>query len=267
MMNLSEPAGRCIIAAFCAAFEDCSLWHGSGRNFLLFGTNGASGPVDAAQFRRLWDDPAQREEAVRVGFERPEQLGAAFIGDAGYLAELTRGYAPLEDDRPRAIHAAGTRAERDALLWQWRDTRAARQRFMASPLIERLWPSTLIMRTARNFENQRLLNDLLFPEPTPARQVLVLHDVLLRTPLRLPVLLLLNSDPDIQLELTHAPRSVLGRQELRLHRLAGLLADRDFAGAQALIRDMSDSELPLSGLRSYVERQAQEQPSEDLVGR
>jgi hypothetical protein len=234
---------------------------------MLFGTNGASGPVTADRFRRLWDDPAQREEAVRIGFERPEQLGAAFIGDAGYLAELTRGYAPLIDDRPRDIHAVGARAERDALLWQWRDTRAARQRFVASPLIAKLWPSDWLGRTARNFENQRLLNDLLFPDQTPARQLMVLHDVLTRTPLRLPVLLLLNSDPDIQLEMSRASPTVSERPELRLHRLAGLLAGRDFVAAQAVIRDLSDAQLPLRDLRSYVERMAQDLPTDDLVGR
>jgi hypothetical protein len=188
-----------------------------------------------------------------LGFEIPEQLGALFIGDASYLAELTRGQPPLSDDRPKRIQITAPREERDALLWQWRDTPKARERFSASPLIARLWPSELRAPTERQFENQRLLNDLLFPDKTPVRQMQVLHQVLHSTRLQLPVLLLLNSDPDIQRMLAVAPESERARSEWQLDRLAGTLAERDFAAALPLVRSIPPERLPFPDLAQYVE--------------
>ena len=40
---MSEPNAKSILRAFCDAFEDCSLWHGSGGDFMMVGTNGAAG--------------------------------------------------------------------------------------------------------------------------------------------------------------------------------------------------------------------------------
>jgi hypothetical protein len=120
-------------------------------------------------------------------------------------------------------------------------------------LISRLFPVEVRKQAARQFENQRVLNDLLFPEQTPVRQVMVLHQLLSRTPLRLPALLILNSEPDLQAELARAPRDVQVRPEWRTHRLAGLLADRDFQGAAAVLATIPDNELALPELREYVQ--------------
>lgn len=253
LMNLSAPAARSIIRAFCDAFDDCSLWHGSARNFMLFGTRNASGPVPEERFTALWHDPGTLRDLSRVGFERPEQLGAAFIGDAEYLRTLTQGDAPVTDDAPRLIQQSGPIEDRDALIWQWRDTNAARARFMSSPWIAKLFPSELRTRSAKQFENQRLLNDLLFPERTGVRQTQVLHQVLHGTQLRLPVLLMLNSDPDVQDRLDDMPESARSQPHWLPHRLAGYLAERDFTGALAVLRMMPPEKVPLPDLLEYVE--------------
>jgi hypothetical protein len=151
------------------------------------------------------------------------------------------------------IQTPGPREDRDALIWEWRDTRKAQNRFVASPFIEKLWNSELRARSARQFENQRLLNDLLFPEQTPVRQTQVLHQVLQGTRLTLPVLLMLNSDPDVQGELANAPEAVRTRPEWQVHHLAGLLAARDFGGALRVLREMPKESVPLPELVDYVE--------------
>jgi hypothetical protein len=194
-----------------------------------------------------------RPELEAIGFEQPSQLGAQFIGDAAFLNDLTSNVDPLTDDWPKRMHQPGTRDERDALIWQWRDTKETRARFAASAWVAKLWPPDLLRETLRQFENQRVLNDLLFPDQTPVRQTRVLHQLLHSTTLRLPVLLMLNSDPDIQRELARAAPNVREQDVWLVHRAAGLLADRDYEGALALLRRAGQQTLPLPDLRQYLE--------------
>jgi spermidine synthase len=254
MMNLSAPSTLAIIGGFCEAFPDCSLWHGSARNFMLLGTRSSDArkPVSAEHFARQWHDVRVAPELTAVGFELPGQLGATFIGDADYLRRLTAGQGPLTDDRPKRVSIPGSTEDRDALIWRFRDTAKARERFTHSQLIARLFPREIIDASAHQFENQRLLNDLLFPEKTPVRQTRVLHQVLHGTPLRLPVLLLLDSDPDVQRVLASLSSDELSRKEWQMHRVAGLLAARDFPGALRLLVAMPPASLPYEDLTEYV---------------
>jgi spermidine synthase len=252
MMNLSASGAKAILAAFCAAFPDCSLWHGSARNFMLAGSNGAAGGVDAARFAAQFRDPALAPELSAIGFELPEQLGATFIGDAEYLRDLTQGVAPLTDDHPKRLLAPIDLEEREALIWQWRDTAAARQRFERSPLVAKLFPAELRQATIRQFENQRLLDDLLFPGQTAARKTVVFHQVLQGTRLRLPILLLLGSDPDLQRALAAAGPEARARPELRLHLAAGRLAERDMQGGLALLEGVPEREILIPDLAGYL---------------
>jgi predicted membrane-bound spermidine synthase len=254
IMNISASTTKSLIRGFCEAFSDCSLWHASGRNFMLLGTRdaGRGGPVSAERFGRAFADKALQDELAAIAVELPAQLGAMFVGDAEYLRELTADSAPLTDDQPMRMHQAGTRDERDALAWQWRDTTAARGRFEHSALVARLFPESVRTEALRQFENQRLLNDLLFPGETAARQMRVVHQVLHGTRLRLPVLLLLLSDPDIQRALARAPADVRARPEWTIHLAAGALAERDYPAALELLTRTPDDQLPLPDLREYV---------------
>jgi spermidine synthase len=268
LMNLSAPSAKSIVRGFCDAFADCSLWHGTDRNFMLMGTRQARLRVDDEQFARDFRDPDLQGELAAIGFETPGQLGALFVGDAAYLRELVKDAPPLTDDQPKRLHQSGSREDRDALIWQWRDTSASRQRFTTSELIGRLWPAGMRQESLRHFETQRLLNDLMFPSktPTPARQTRVLHQVLHGTPLRFPALLLLKSDPDIQRALAAAPPEVLARPEWLRHRLAGVLASRDFTGALALVDTMTDEQLVMPDLRQYVRYVVARQGTEANAG-
>jgi hypothetical protein len=261
LMNLSAPSAQSIIAGFCDAFDDCSLWHGSARNFMLLGTRDAKGGVSREHFGAAWRDPRTASELTAVGFDRPDQLGATFIGDASYLRELTRDMPPLTDDRPKRVSIPVQREVRDAMIWRWRDTKAARTRFAGSPLIARLFPESVRKESLRQFENQRLLNDLLFPEPTGARQLMVLHQVLHGTQLQLPVLLLLHSDPDSQRVLAQLPAAERDQPEWLLHRAAGELARRDYRAARPLLLRLPREQLPFPELDAYVEDAANRPPS------
>jgi spermidine synthase len=252
LMNISAATSKAVIHAFCDAFDDCSLWHASARNFMLMGSRAAGSAPSEEHFARQFNDPATSPELAAIGFELPAQLGALFVGDAPYLEPLVQDQPALTDDWPDRMHQPGSKEERDALIWTWRDTKATRARFTDSKWIARLWPPEQRSAALRQFENQRLINDLLFPEATPARQTQVLHQVLFGTRLQFPVLLLLRSDPDVQRVLASLPPNELEQTVWLRHRFAGRIAARDFRGSVAFLQHIPDRELAMPDLRDYV---------------
>lgn len=102
---LSDVSTKAILRAFCDVFEDCSLWNGMGTSLMMVGTRNARGPVSEEQFTRQWSDPVVAREMKALGFERPEQLGALFIGDAEYLKGIFTDSPPLVDNYPKRIEA------------------------------------------------------------------------------------------------------------------------------------------------------------------
>lgn len=258
---MSEPNAKSILRAFCDAFDDCSLWHGSGGDFMMVGTNGAAGPVGEEVFARQWRDPKAVQELRALGFDEPEQLGALFVGDARYLETVTRGAPPVVDDQPARLRLSAADPTADALVESWRDEDAARLRFQESPLVAALWPSELRKRSLAYFHWQRLDNDLLFERPGPgfSKDLGTLATTLAETDFRLPVLLLLGSDPDIQRAI--ATTVTLGQSadpEVLRHRAIGLLAERDFPAAADALNTLSKSRYggtakKLLGVIDYVE--------------
>ncbi|HVW26983.1 MAG TPA: fused MFS/spermidine synthase [Polyangiaceae bacterium] len=252
-MNLSARSARSLIAAFCDAFSNCSLWNGARENFVLVGTRGPLTTVDDARFAAQWREKDVLRELQSVGFEHPTELGATFIGDADYLKALTRDDLPLEDDFPKRIAVKGDRDERLALVGQWRDTTAARDRFRNSALVAEMFPPMARRFTLSLFENQRLFNDLTFSGPTKARQLTVLKQVLWSSPVHVQALLLLGSDPDFQRAIALDTADDARDPALAKHRIAGALAARNMERAKELVRDAPDSAIVLPGLREYVD--------------
>lgn len=155
--QLALAETRAIVRGFCDVFEDCSLWTGSGYDWVLMGTLGAGGPVPRDAFERQWNDPAVRPDLEELGFERPELLGATFLADSNGLAELVDGAPPLDDDHPLRL---GMRFPQviDASYGRLMETEVARKRFEDSALIRRLWPSELRQPTLEAFGEQHWVN-------------------------------------------------------------------------------------------------------------
>jgi hypothetical protein len=253
LMNLSAASARSIIGGFCNAFEDCSLWNGSARNFMLMGTNKAKPLENPEHFRAQWRDPKVLPELEAVGFEVPEQLTATYIADGKELRHFAIGMPPLVDDRPKRLTIASNYRAREELIWKWRDTSKARIRWSNSEWIKKTVPALIRYGTGRLFESQRLINDLLFPGDSPARQTAVLAQVLRGTPLRLPPILMLNSDPDIQAIVAELPAEERNKPEWGVDVAAAYLANRDLRQAWRALQNVPEKAIPLEGLVKFIE--------------
>lgn len=267
MMNISAATGRSILAAFCEAFSDCTLWHGSGRNFMMVGSraggdDGAATPVSFDRYLALWREPQERHQLISAGFEHPTHFAHLFIGDAPFLKHLTRDDPPVSDAYPRRMHRPGTRADKDILLSAFRDTHAAADRFAKSAWVKEHFPPRVAGDAVRGFEQQRLLNDLLFVGNSAARKPEVLMQVLEQTPFVLPVLLMMNSDPDIQRELEGVWPQATRNRALFVHVAAAHLARRQLPQALSYLATLPPSAQPLPGLVPRLETVVKEQMKE-----
>ncbi len=240
LSDLSDVSARAILRAFCDVFEDCSLWNGSGTNLMMAGTRNAQlpagetqRPVSDQQFARQWNTPAVAAEMSRLGVEQPEQLGALFIGDAGYLRRLIAGSPSLTDDDPKLIEAPFSSQEAGSrLLGSVTDIVAARQRFQDSPLITRLWPERLRAASLPYFEFQDAINAHMYGNLVKSAPAIEdVHRVLTRSSLSTPVIWRLASDSDIQRIVAEATPEELANPVLQFHLGIRLIAERNYAAA------------------------------------
>jgi hypothetical protein len=159
---------RAVVGAFCDAFPDCSLWNGSGLNWMLVGTNGRSVPATEGHFAGLWDDPVVGGGLRRIGIERPEQLGALLIDDAPGLRERVGATPPLTDDFPyRILTPVGSTSVATEVIpayLRWMDADQARRRFAASRFVADVWPPAVRAGSLAYFEWLGLLNGMMIAQ-------------------------------------------------------------------------------------------------------
>jgi spermidine synthase len=195
-VHTMEPGDvRAIVSAFCGAFPDCTLWKGMGMSWMLMGTREGGPAVSADRFTAQWRDPVVRPELDDLGFERPEQLGALFIADAGALRTWTAGALPLADDFPLRLAP-----ERPITLDRWylsfAGVEAAQPRFTESPWIRARWPEEMRSASGPYFEWQAAYDRLQFWDR--ANTLADLDEALNRSSLVTLPLILTGSTPDLQ---------------------------------------------------------------------
>jgi spermidine synthase len=231
--GLLEADTKAIVRAFCAAFEDCSLWRGAGLDWMLAGTRDAKGAGTRERFARQWEDPAVAAEMASLGVETPAQLGALFMADAEDLRERVAGIPPVDDDHPKRISGDLAGPARTAPIYEpWLDVERSRERFAESELVARLWPASLRGETLAAFDAQHQMERVFAGAVGgPASELPEIHRLIAGTGLRALPLWLLGSDPDEQRALRAAvARGARGAPvEYRLGLAA--LAERDFAAA------------------------------------
>jgi spermidine synthase len=229
--QMTVPTARSIMAAFCAVFEDCSLWSGSHLDWALIGTRDLTGPRTEREFAAPWSDPAVGAEMKALGFETPEQIGTAFIADAPLLASMIDGAPPLIDDRPQRLSLRRAGREDRLQYRRWADPEAAGRRFAESRLIRALWPPELARRTLDFFKYQRIANMQVFPDDPDALRLL--DGVLAEPRLRTAALWLMGSS--VEQERIALARAAGGNEAAYARYLgARALADRRFAQAASI---------------------------------
>jgi len=207
------------------------LWNGSGTNLMMVGTRlGEARPVTEQQFTAQWSIPAVAVEMRRLGIERPEQLGALFIGDAAFVHALIDEAPALTDDNPKLIDAPfSSQEEWTRLFANVTDTGAARTRFQTSPFIARLWPAGLIPSSALLFDVQHVIDAHMYGSlVSPSLALEDVHRVLTGSTVATPVMWRLASNSDIQQVVAGATPVELMNPLLQYHLAIRLLSERNY---------------------------------------
>jgi spermidine synthase len=234
-----------IIRAFCDVFEDCSLWNATPFDLMLVGSRHAAGGVSAEEFSSPWSMPALGAKLRAVGFEQPRQVGATFLGDASFLRALTANTPAVTDEYPQRLRPDPTRAslsdpryglepEAAELYQRVMDSDRARRAFETSPLVRRYFPASLVGETLPMFDEQRILNRVMWEGGRPLRLIEDLDAVLTHTSLRTLPIWILGSD-DVKQRIGAAANDREGTREY----VNGIdaLAMRQFADAAGLFAE------------------------------
>jgi len=238
VFQFREADMRGIVRAWVDVFRESSLWAASGDNWILLGVRDGGRSVTEAEFRRPWEDPEISAELDDLGVESPGELGALFVLDAEGMLQLTGDTPPLADAFP---HMRIPRDIRDLerLYPALVDPGPARERFVTSEHVKRLWPEGMIEASLRHFPARFALHDSMAPAHLtvgPQRDLIdELTELLPATDYRNLVLWRLGTNSDELGALQEALKESPGPNQAdpSVHRLLGhsALADRDYAAA------------------------------------
>jgi predicted membrane-bound spermidine synthase len=154
VMQLTQNDARAVLRAFCDAFADCTLWTGSGLEWIMAGTRGATAPSEGG-FAALWSRPGSREALTAIGLGVPAQLGTTFLADAEQLRPWIGGARPLVDDYPLRLSSGSAVLPDENLVYApLLVPEGARQRFAESAWVRRTWPPETRAATLAQFERE-----------------------------------------------------------------------------------------------------------------
>ncbi len=240
--QLKVDEAKAILRAFHNAFANASVWASADQEWIMMGIKGPGRKIEAEKLRQLWNDPASGADLRRIGIEVPQQLGALFLMDGEEIDRITHDVAPLTDLYPKRLTDGrwdDEASHRFALTYL--DAPSAFQRFLWSPLINRIWPEALNPETAglESFFNLRQSRYL--SEMTGSNELAELDLYLRRSRLRIPVLEVLGSD-GFRLSIAErvAKKSQPPPLETMPDLVAGALAQRDINGAIRLLENEKD---------------------------
>ncbi len=234
--QLSDSDNQAIIAAFCDAFRDCSLWSGAGAEWILVGSRGGIAAPSDEEFARQWRDPVSGAALARIGMEAPEQLAVTFLADAQILRRLTAHSAPLTDDHPLRL-SAEIPIGIPEIVYQL--VAAAPDAFARSEFIRRTLPPRIRAVAPPYYRPQQLLDRVMFillSMPSP-RSPGLMRVVLTQTQLRTLPRLLMGTDPWLE-DIALRARARGNRDPYLAYVAAvGALSDRHYARARDLFAE------------------------------
>lgn len=185
--DLYDEDTKSIIKAFCNVFADCSLWAGSGLDWVLLGSRNAAGPISQELFSQQWNNPVVGPQLKELGFETPGQMGSLFMAAPEDLKVWTGNSLPLTDNYPlRVSDRAKTDKKVSPLYAQLMDEKGAMERFRKSTFIQRRWPRLLVGESLLYFPFETSIKNLLASEYRSKEDYEwdTLHSILTRTSLK-----------------------------------------------------------------------------------
>jgi len=232
--QLKVSEAKAILRAFRDAFPNASVWAGADEEWIMMGIKGPGRRVEEAEIRRLWSDSGTGDDLRRIGIEVPEQLGALFLMDGEEIDRITGGIAPLTDVYPKRLSDAPwdeQASHRFASTYMSAST--AIQRFLGSPIIDKIWPPTL----NKPLQSYFIVREARYLSRVTGSNGLAELDLYLRhSRLRVPVLEVLGSDEfRLSIAETIARNSEIAPAEAMPDLMAGALARRDFNDAIRLL--------------------------------
>ncbi len=242
MDQLKLNEAKAILRAFHDVFSNASVWASADENWIMMGINGQGRNVGEEELRRLWKGPATGADLERIGVEVPQQLGALFLMDGDEIDRTTRDVAALTDNYPKRLSDAPWDVQENfEFAAAYMEPASVTERFLRSPMINRIWPETL-SRSRGTVKALFAVRETRFLSETVGSNKLAELDLFLRgTRLRMPVLEALGSD---ELRLAIAQRIARETEppplEIMPDLIAGALARRDLDEAIRLLESLKD---------------------------
>jgi len=160
--QLEIGESRSILKGFANVFKNCTLWTGSGYEWMMVGVKNPKKAVSEKEFIRQWHDPAVKPEMRYLGFDSPEQLGSLFIADGRRLRAWLGDSQPLRDNYPRRLsYRYSGWAKAVPVYRNLMAPGASAENFMRSGNISKIWPHALRKKAAAYFPVRRTVNALL----------------------------------------------------------------------------------------------------------
>jgi len=234
--QLRVDEAQAILRAFHKAFPNASVWASADQEWIMMGINGQGRKVAEEEIRQLWSDPDSGADLRRIGIEVPQQLGALFVMDGDEIDRITRDVAPLTDNYPKRLSDAPWDEKANfEFAATYMEPASVTERFLRSPLINRIWPEAL----SKSMKSLFAVRETRFLSETVGSNKLAELDLFLRgTRLRMPVLEALGSD-ELRLAIAQrvAPETESPPLEIVPDLIAGALARRDIGEAVRLLED------------------------------
>ena len=251
--QLTPSEAGSITAAFCAVFEDCSVWNAGNQNWTLIGSRGGIDPLDASTLRRQWLDPQAAADLRAIGVESPEALGALFIADAKQLQEIADLGPALVDDYPLRIHNRQMPIDHGYFL-RFQDSRRTRQRFADSAWVRRIWPKDLRRATLTQFRLTGLYQSIngISATSDPAIRLEMLRSALETSDLEILPLFALELDPR-RVEIAENLRDENpSSATVELHLAGAALSRREWSQAAARYRAAESAGAPSAAMHLAI---------------
>jgi spermidine synthase len=238
--QLKVDETKAILRAFHNAFPNASVWAGSDYDWIMLGIKGPGDRVKEDELREMWRQKDTATDLTRIGMEIPEQLAALFLMDGEEIDRITNGVKPLTDFYPKRLSDALADSPSDLeaaerFAWNYLEASPAAQRFVSSPLIERIWPP--ISKTSLDpvFATREMRH---LSRVKGSNKLAELDFYLRNSKLRAPVLEALRSD-EMRVSIAErvASKSPGPSVEILPDLVAGALAQRDFESAIRFLED------------------------------